>query len=438
MLHEISLRVIATPVLRLALLLAGLFASIPAAQASDDQDRVAIESFRGPHAQRLQGAVETGLMGRYYLVPDFSVEQMARRRGVAMTDPEGMAQVGRALQVRAFLSAEVQKKRTWHVAVLVRSGDTGAPLGRFVVADRRLEHLESTLATRTSRRVRALLARASSQGELDLGTDGDDGRDGIKPPALSASASAPEAEAPSGAQQPGEVVEVGVETRVFNRTFSYNQNLSGLADYRLQGALAATAGARFYPLALLGRNLAPIGISAALEYGIGVGSRLAGSEQRTSTDVHGYSVGLAYRVRLGGQGSTLTPTLGYALSTFNAGQTVGAVNVNVDYRVVKPGLDARWAITDRLALRGHADYLHVLSSGSLSDADRFPRAEVRGMEGAASVAFALARELEIEAGAGVRRFGIATHVIPGDRVLAGGAVDQTTWLGLGAVYRPSR
>jgi hypothetical protein len=367
-------------------------------------------------------------------VPDFSIEQMARRRGVAMNSPDGMAQVGRALQVRAFLSAEVQKKRNWHVAVVVRSGDTGAPLGRFVVADRRLDHLESTLASRTSRRVRALLARASTQGALDLGTDGDVGAAaGVAPPALAASAD--DAEDEAAAEHPGDVLELTLETRVFNRSFAYNQNLSGLADYRLEGALAASLGTRFHPLALVSPGLAPLGIAAGLEYGLGVGSRVAGSEQRISTDVHGYSIGLEYRFRLGDKGTTLTPTVGYALSTFNAGQSVGATNV--DYRIVKPGLDARWAITNRLAVLWHADYLHVLSSGSLGAADRFPRATVRGLETAGSFALGVVEGLEIAASVGVRRFGVATNVVPGDKAIAGGAVDQTTWLGLGAIYRPS-
>jgi hypothetical protein len=404
----------------------------PSAGAAEDQDRVAIGSFRGPHAQRLQGAVESGLMGKYYLVPDFSVEQMARRRGVALNDPGGMAQVGKALQVRAFLSAKVQKKRDWHhVAVLVRSGDTGAPIGRFVVADKRLDHLESTLAARTSRKVGMMLARASANGAADAGASAAAGGDGLSPPALSETAAPATTE-----EHAGEVIQVSLETRVFNRAFSYNQNVSGLSDYKLQGALAATLGARFHPLATVSKNLAPLGVSGALEYGLGVGSRQAGSEERTSTDVHGYSVGLAYRFRLGSDGnSTLTPTVGYALSTFNAGKAAGAPNV--DYSMVKPGVDFRWAATSRLSVLGHADYLHVLSAGSLADKDRFPRATVRGIEATLGMGFALTKELDLEGSAGLRRLGIATNVIPGDQAIAGGAIDQTTWLGIGAVYRPT-
>jgi hypothetical protein len=402
----------------------------PTARAAEDQDRVAIESFRGPHAQRLQGAVESGLMGRYYLVPDFSVEQMARRRGVAMNDPDGMAQVGRALQVRAFLSAEVQKKHNWHVQVVVRSGDTGAALGRFVVADRSLDHLESTLATRTSHRVGMMLAREVAQNDLGASASPRAARGSVTPPELSAAA-----EPASNDERPGEIIEVEVETRVFNRSFSYNQNLSGLSDYHLTGALAGTLAARFHPLAAVSPDLAPLGISAALEYGLGVGSRVAGSEERISTDVHGYSVGLGYRLRLGRGASTLTPSVGYALSIFNAGQGAGAPNV--DYRVVKPGLDGRWAATERLSVRAHGEYLYVLSTGALSGADRFPRATATGVEAGLGLGFALTKELDLEVDAGLRRYGITTNVVPGDRSIAGGAVDQTTWLGLGLAYRPS-
>jgi hypothetical protein len=421
MLHKVSLLVVA----------AGVLLAARSVRASDDQDRVAIESFRGPHAQRLQGAVETGLMGHYYLVPDFSIEQMARRQGVAMNSADGLAQVGRALQVRAFLSAEVQKKRNWHVQVLVRSGDTGAPIGRFVVAHRRLDHLESTLASRTSRRVGALLARASYADGASAASER-----GLAPPAVAAAAAdKDDDEANADEGHPGEVIEVAVETRVFNRSFSYNQNLSGLSDYHLEGALAATLAARFHPLATVSPALAPIGVSAALEYGLGVGSRVAGSEQRTSTDVHGYDIGLGYRLRLGDGDSTLSPTLGYASSTFDAGQNAGAPNA--DYRVVKPGFDFRWAAHDRLALVGHGEYLHVLSSGPLGDAEHFPRATIRGIEASLGLNFALSRTFELEASGGLRRLGVATNVIPGDKTVAGGAVDQTTWIGVGAVYRPS-
>ena len=64
------------------------------ATASDGVQRVAIEGFRGPQAQRIQGAVETGLVGKYYVVPDFSVEEVARRKGVGLVLDDGVRRGG--------------------------------------------------------------------------------------------------------------------------------------------------------------------------------------------------------------------------------------------------------------------------------------------------------------------------------------------------------
>lgn len=398
-----------------------------------DQDRVAIESFRGPQAQRLQGAVETGLMHRYYVVPDFSVEEMARRRGVALGDPEGMAEVGKALQVRAFLSASVQKKGTWKVQMVVRRGDTGEALGRFVVADRRLEQLESTLAKRASQKVGALLARASYT-ETRVSPPGQvvaepGPRAGVvEPPSLDAHAKAiPPVRAGGGPA----VLEIGLSSRVFNRSFTHTQNQSRLADYELAGAFAAALSARAHPFALSMPALAGLGVEGALEYGLGVGSRVAGSQQRSSTDVRSWSIGLGYEVASGPL--TLAPSVAYGATTFDTGSPDAP---NADYRTLAPGASLRVQAAERVSLRAAAHYLHVLSAGSLTAAQRFPRATANGMEATAGIGFAVTPTVELAATGGLRRFGIATNVVPGDRAIAGGAIDQTTWLGAGIEYRP--
>ena len=407
------------------------------ARAASEPERVAIESFRGPQAQRLQSAVEAALMNRYYLVPDFSIEDMARRRGVVLASPDGMAEVGRALQVRAFLSAEVQHQgetrgargSSWRVNLVVRKGDTGQALGRFVVADRRLGHLESTLASHASRKVHALLARAALAPAAE--------------PEVEATAAAETAPAETDAGQTGPSrtardlatpISVAVATRVFNRSFTHTQNLSALPDYQLQGAIAAEVQARVHPFALMqaaGAPLAPLGLTLALEYGLGVDSRVAGTETRISTDVHAYAVGLSYRALAGPV--AIEPALGYATSTFNAGAAPPAPNAA--YRSLTPGVDLRWAAMDRVSLSASARYLHVLSAGALTAADRFPRASAHGAEAALALGFEIAGAVELFASAGLRRFGIATNVVPGDAAIAGGAVDQTTWLGLGLAYR---
>ena len=94
----------------------------------------------------------------------------------------------------------------------------------------------------------------------------------------------------------GKLFEVSADGRVFSRTFNYAQNLSGLPEYKLSGSYSGALQVVFHPGALLdggaGRALAPVGITAALEYGLGVSSRSANSNQRLSSDVHGYALGL--------------------------------------------------------------------------------------------------------------------------------------------------
>jgi hypothetical protein len=366
---------------------------------------------------------------------------MAKRRGVALRDPDGMAEVGRALQVRAFLSANVQKSKTWKVSMVVRKGDTGEALGRFVVANRKLEQLETTLAKRTSRQIGALIARASyTEGKA---------RAGLEPPTVDAQAKLEEKK-PLDAEDAPEVIEgddeeaprtkalplaaIGVETRVFNRSFKHTQNQTGLNDYALSGAMSAAMSADLHPFAFAaGKSpLAGLGLHGTMEYGLGVGSRLAGTEERLSTDVHAWSVGVSYAVSAGA--ITLAPGVGYAFSNFDSGSKSGAPNAQ--YRTLQPGAALTWAATERLTMCVAGEYLHVLDAGPLKASDRFPRATLYGAEASLGLSYALLDSLEVAASGGVRRFGIATNVIPGDKNIAGGAVDQTTWLGLGLSYRP--
>ena len=253
------------------------------ATASDGVQRVAIEGFRGPQAQRIQGAVETGLVGKYYVVPDFSVEEVARRKGVGLVLDNEFAEVGKALDVRAFVSAQIQQKKAgWQVRLLVRRGDTGAPVGKILVADRRLDRLERQLAPEDhpAHRGAAGPGPAAPRSSRPRST----ASCGPRP-------TTPPSWTPPARPRPGALFEVSADGRVFSRSFSYAQNLSGLPEYKLSGAYSGALQVAFHPGVLLDggarKALAPVGITAALEYGLGVSSRSADSDQRLSSDVHG-------------------------------------------------------------------------------------------------------------------------------------------------------
>ena len=397
------------------------------ATTSDGVQRVAIEGFRGPQAQRIQGAVETGLVGKYYVVPDFSVEEVARRKGVGLVLDDEFAEVGKALDVRAFVSAQIQKRDGWQVRLLVRRGDTGAPVGKILIADRRLDRLERQLAQKTTRRIEALLARAPAaavepppvDGEVRAAAD-----DGDELDAAAKRGSAP-------------VFEVSADGRVFSRSFNYAQNLSGLPEYKLSGAYSGALQVAFHPGMLLdggARNaLAAIGITAALEYGLGVSSRSASSDQRLSSDVHGYAVGMQYRWLMGPH--HVAGQVGYSSRAFTTGEEA-ATAPDVRYGVVSLGTAARAELPRHFGLLARVAYLHALSAGPLTGEGRFARATVRGMELEGALAYALVPEVEVRILGGLRRMGWDMNAVPGDVWVAGGAVDQTMWGGVGLAYRP--
>jgi hypothetical protein len=78
----------------------------------------------------------------------------------------------------------------------------------------------------------------------------------------------------------------------------------------------------------------------------------------------------------------------------------------------------------------------VLEAGPLTEPGRFTHATVRGLEAEAGLGWALIDVLELRVSGGVRRFGFDMNSQPGDAWVAGGAIDQSFWGGLGLVYRP--
>jgi hypothetical protein len=392
--------------------------SPPPLAGTESADRVGIGSFQGPQAGRIQGALETGLLARYYVVPDFKVLAEAKRQGVELRDDRGFRLVGRALAVRAFVSADVRRRAGWQVALMVRRGDTGAPIGRILLADRRLDRLESVLATRASDRLGSLLARAPDQASPPE----------VDPPIAAAAAAPPESAAPA---QP--IWELAAGARMFSRSFSYAQNLSGLPGYQLGRAFATTLQAAVRPGALLAPRWRPWVVSGGLEYGLAIETRSDGTEGRTSTRATGYHAALGYT--LGEAALVVTPQLAYGVQTFTTGADPAAAAPDVRYRMLGLGVDGRWMPARALALVGRAAYLHALSLGRLADTARFPHATASGLELEATAAFVLLPTLELRASLGLRRLGLAMNSVPGDRWVAGGAVDQSSWAGLSLAWR---
>jgi hypothetical protein len=147
----------------------------------------------------------------------------------------------------------------------------------------------------------------------------------------------------------------------------------------------------------------------------------------------GYQAGLGYE--LGRPGLTVVPQLAYADHTFDTNAEPAAAAPDVRYQMLSLGADGRWAPAAGFALLARTHYLRALSIGGLTAPDRFPHATAQGLELEGSVAFVFQPAIELRASLGLRRLAFAMHSVPGDRWVAGGAVDQTTWGALSVTYR---
>jgi hypothetical protein len=401
--------------------------------ASEISERVALGAFRGPQAARVRDAVESALLRRYYLVPESMVTEAARKSGVRMQSDQDFAAVGKSLNVKAFVSATVRRQKNWRVEMVVRKGETGQAVGRFDWSDRRIDSLAASLARSTPKRLHALMSNeVAAQGTGAAATVSAH----AEPASEASEDETSDATTASRPQRAQPYMELGVGGRVFNRSLSYTDNVSGLPGYHLDRAMAVSLEMALHPFAALGTTSAfgaGIGLTGNINYAIGVDSSVDGTVGRSRTEVHGYEVGLRHRIPWGI--ADLMPHAGYMVDTFVANSSTASPDVR--YRSVRVGLGARLALSSRFMMRASADYLHVLSAGPLNGDNRFPRATVQGVDVSVGVGYAFVESLEAQLQVGLRRYGIDMKARPDDQLIVGGAVDQYLSMTMGVTYRPT-
>lgn len=438
----------------LALLTATVLAPVEALAASEISERVALGSFRGPHAARVRDAVEGALLRRYYLVPESMVTEAARQSGGGLRSDEDFAAVGKTLNVKAFVSATVSKQKGWQVEMMIRQGATGQPIGRFAWSDRRINDLAASLARSTPQRLRAVMS------------DGIVARQADAPAAVVSSAreaDAPEAvvsssprKGPPPAKKEDDdddsegdsdpvshagtipYFELGLGGRVFNRSLSYRDNVSGLPGYKLSGASGAAIEAALNLFAgfrqTAGTWQAGLGLTVNFNYGLAVGSTVNGGAGSSPTNVFGYELGLRDQIGVGS--GFVIPHVGYVVDSFSA-NIAGANSPDVSYHSLRVGLGVRLTPTSHTSIRASVDYLDVLSAGALNGDDRFPRATVQGLDLSLGGAYQFAESFEVQLQGSLRRYGIDTKVTPADPLVVGGAIDQYLSMTMGVTYRPA-
>ena len=235
---------------------------------------------------------------------------------------------------------------------------------------------------------------------------------------------------PASARDPGyELASLAAGIEAGGRRLRYVDALTpGLRDYSVAAAPLAHVRVAIYPFADASRTI-DIGVVGSYARAFALGSSAAGVGA-VDTTWWRFHAGGVVRLRL----PSIVLGLGgaYGGETFDFGaSSIDTQTPAVAYRFARISVDARVPL-GRFALLASAGYDVVLSAGSV--ADRFPHAKVGGVEATLGATYRVTRAIEVFAGASYRRFFYAMHPVPGDALVAGGALDELYGLQGGVAY----
>lgn len=214
--------------------------------------------------------------------------------------------------------------------------------------------------------------------------------------------------------------------RLFSRTLYYNDDIFGaLPPYNLLIAPAVAASLTWFPAAPFTKGpLANFGLVADFHYAFGLESKAA--QDSISTSSYLFNLGALIRFPLG----AFVPHLqvAYGAHAFGFSQpNVDPADLPVpstNYQRLQLGLGFRWQITERFSLIGQFAYLLIFDAGQIATRDFFPRLFVGGIDGNAALSIKLYRWLEVHLGITLLHYFYTMNPEPGDRRVAGGAIDQ--------------
>jgi hypothetical protein len=239
--------------------------------------------------------------------------------------------------------------------------------------------------------------------------------------------------APSSAGIDHALFVVSAEGGALTRHFDYVDKLTPeLRSYNLSVAPMAVIGGEIYPLGHASSNVIDFGLVGS--YGRSFFAQSAASSgPKLDTTWSQFDAGICARLRTGQHGPVFAARVGYGGAAFSFSDPGPLADglPDVSYRFVRAGLDARVPF-GRFAVNAGADYLYIVSAGMV--ADRFPRASVGGVSAQLGAAFEIVPGLEARAGARYERFFYALSPVPGDRDVAGGALDEMAYATLGLAY----
>lgn len=433
--------------------------------------RVTVHDFHGNNANRMRSDV-VGLLEREPSVTLISlgqVESAARKLGVDAFTPEGRIALARELELSAWMTGVVKRQSgNLTLTVEVYDGAEHALVGRTSLRGRNANKLSDEIRKHLWRRSQGAILQAAapkrgsegawsayaakSSAEPKISEEHEEPAEYVPsevrapsrrapmddelPPRFAGSQDVDSDEAAADADIPrerkDELLRVSLGLGSPYRALAYNDPLTtSLGNYRLSGTPMAELNAAFHPARLYTDDWMSW---IALE----VRARLAAASSTTdrggnvfNSDYNAYHVGLRGRIPVGEH--HVSAFWGYAASHFAiAPEVTGLVSPtpSVDYRMVRPGVGAEFAIDDALRVGIDGAWLLIVSAGEI--ARWFPHSTAGGLELSAFATYHITSSLYMRADATYQRAYFDFHSKPEDSRIAGGATDQYIAMSVGA------
>jgi hypothetical protein len=444
-------RVVAVPAAAVIFLLA------PQRAAAEGTARVVVADFDGTGASRVRSAVVEGLdQGGVALVPHGEATTAATELGVDLDGSDGRAQVGRSLGVSGFVEGDVASRgsgrgRRWRARVRLVDSQTGETRAEASYIAR----TPPRLLTKVRRGVMDELGDAIAQlsplevetadeeePEPEAATESDEG----SAAATAGATAGGETSAGETVRATASPVDVSAGLQLYSRSFEYNDDLFGaLRPYALNLGPELGARLRWYPGAHFTDGVAAhIGVEVQGARSFAISSASQGNDSSFPTHSRRYGAGLRGRIPLGDH--QLAVAAGWHRHVFRidasspAGPLGGETNQpgvpSVDYRFIRLGADARFALGAGVTTFFGAAFRVMTGLGELATDAWFPRADGRGMDAHAGFGYELVDSLEVRLAFEMSRYWFTMNPEPGDTNVAGGAVDQYLGGSLNLAWRP--
>lgn len=417
--------------------------------------RVVVRSFSGPAGADARRSVvrELGRQRGIKIISNEEVDRAARRRSVRPDGPIGRREVGRDLEVAAWVEGSVRRRAgKLELSVVVRGGDGNEELASFTAKRKKAKQLDAAIHTGMWRKLGSAIesARApESQYEATPPAAEEQPSEPPMPVAQSTDTEEPPLfaseptdeqridgdDAKDGPKRELSAIQAALTMNTLHRSLQFNDAFSqGIADYSLGAAPMADLSARIYPAAFLRQDwTAYIGLDLHAQLAFALKSEGA-DKQKYPTSYEGYGAGLVGRYPL--KQHEVNAIVGYDIQRFrvdNAGGKPAAVP-SVDYRMIRYGLGGKVALMERLKIGIEAAWLLINSSGELASKAWFPQAKGNALEGTLYADVSLIGALNARARVSYQRAYFDFNSRVGDTRVAGGATDDYLSGGLGVAY----